>query len=60
MRFLDLFVLLKLCAQVIDVVNGEKFPRFLIYDIVRYEGNEVSMEWENLAEFNWRLIAEEF
>ena len=55
-----LFVLLKLCAQVIDVVNGEKFPRFLIYDIVRYEGNEVSMEWENFAEFNWRLIAEEF
>ena len=51
---------LKLCAQVIDVVNGEKFPRFLIYDIVRYEGNEVSMEWENIAEFNWRLIAEEF
>jgi len=27
--------------MVIDVVNGEKFPRFLIYDIVRYEGNEV-------------------
>ena len=61
MSFLDLVVLLKLCAhQVIDVVNGEKFPRFLIYDIVRYEGNEVSMEWENFAEFNWRLIAEEF
>ena len=42
--FLILFVLLNLCSQVIDVVNGEKFPRFLIYDIVRYEGNEVSME----------------
>jgi len=27
--------------MVIDVVNGEKFPRFLIYDIIRYEGNEV-------------------
>lgn len=27
--------------MVIDVVNGQKFPRFLIYDIVRYEGNEV-------------------
>ena len=47
--FLILFVLLKLCAQVIDVVNGEKFPRFLIYDIVRYEGNEVSMEWGNIV-----------
>ena len=53
-------MILKLSAQVIDVVNGEKFPRFLIYDIVRYEGNEVSMEWENIAKFNWRLIAEEF
>ena len=29
--------------QVIDVVNGEKFPRFLIYDIIRYEGNEVNI-----------------
>ena len=29
--------------QVIDVVNGEKFPRFLIYDIIRYEGNEVNL-----------------
>jgi len=27
--------------MVIDTVNGEKFPRFLIYDIIRYEGNEV-------------------
>jgi len=27
--------------MVIDVVNGTSFPRFLIYDIVRYEGNEV-------------------
>ena len=27
--------------KVIDTVNGEKFPRFLIYDIIRYEGNEV-------------------
>lgn len=27
--------------MVIDTVNGQKFPRFLIYDIVRYEGNEV-------------------
>ena len=29
--------------QVIDVVNGKKFPRFLVYDIIRYEGNEVSL-----------------
>ena len=28
--------------MVIDVVNGTSFPRFLIYDIVRYEGDEVS------------------
>ena len=27
----------------IDVVNGKNFPRFLIYDIIRYEGNEVSL-----------------
>jgi len=27
--------------MVIDVVNGQKYPRFLIYDIIRYEGNEV-------------------
>lgn len=27
--------------MVIDVVNETSFPRFLIYDIVRYEGNEV-------------------
>ena len=27
--------------MVIDVVSGTSFPRFLIYDIVRYEGNEV-------------------
>ena len=27
--------------MVIDTVNGKKMPRFLIYDIVRYEGQEV-------------------
>merc|ERR1719187_3047842 len=27
--------------MVIDTVNGKKVPRFLIYDIIRYEGNEV-------------------
>jgi len=27
--------------MVIDIVGGVKYPRFLIYDIVRYEGNEV-------------------
>jgi len=27
--------------MVIDTVNDQKFPRFLIYDIVRYEGAEV-------------------
>ena len=31
------------CGEVIDVVNGENFPRFLIYDIIRYEGNEVNL-----------------
>ena len=29
--------------MVIDVVNGVSFPRFLIYDIIRYEGNEVGV-----------------
>ena len=27
--------------MMIDTVNGKKMPRFLIYDIVRYEGQEV-------------------
>lgn len=27
--------------MVIDVVNEQKYPRFLIYDIIRYEGAEV-------------------
>ena len=27
--------------MVIDTVNGNKVPRFLIYDIIRYKGNEV-------------------
>ena len=27
--------------MVIDTVGGVEFPRFLIYDIVRYEGVEV-------------------
>jgi len=27
--------------MVIDVVKGVNYPRFLIYDIIRYEGNEV-------------------
>ena len=27
--------------MVIDTVNGNKVPRFLIYDIIRYDGNEV-------------------
>ena len=27
--------------MVIDTVGGVEFPRFLIYDIVRYEGIEV-------------------
>lgn len=27
--------------MVIDEVDDRRFPRFLVYDIIRYEGNEV-------------------
>jgi len=37
--------------MVIDVVNGVNFPRYLIYDILRFEGNEVGK-----VDFGTRLV----
>eukprot|EP00088_Acartia_fossae_P066623 TRINITY_DN8270_c0_g1_i2.p1 TRINITY_DN8270_c0_g1~~TRINITY_DN8270_c0_g1_i2.p1 ORF type:complete len:372 (-),score=51.81 TRINITY_DN8270_c0_g1_i2:117-1148(-) len=37
--------------MVIDVVNGNKIPRYLAYDIIRFEGNEVGK-----VDFGTRLI----
>jgi mRNA-capping enzyme len=37
--------------MVIDIVDGQKFPRFLVYDIIRFDGNEVGK-----VDFGTRLI----
>lgn len=37
--------------MVIDTVDGVSYPRFLIYDIIRYEGNEVGK-----CDFGTRLL----
>lgn len=37
--------------MVIDVVKGQQFPRYLIYDIIRFEGNEVGK-----VDFGTRLV----
>ena len=36
---------------VLDIVNGQKYPRFLIYDIIRFGENQVGK-----VEFRTRLI----
>lgn len=37
--------------MVMDTVNGQRFPRFLVYDIIRFEGCEVGN-----ADFGTRLL----
>ncbi|XP_023334944.1 mRNA-capping enzyme [Eurytemora carolleeae] len=51
-REISLFSSLQIYGEmVIDTVQGQKFPRFLVYDIIRFEGNEVGK-----VDFGTRLI----